>query len=77
MNIWTETMLNQDIHAGNPLEAALIREENNLRGHEICGNCGGEAHYKHTVGTHKCTKCFALKFRQRTPSGTSVTVWDR
>ncbi|QWS68276.1 hypothetical protein SEA_VANLEE_160 [Gordonia phage VanLee] len=62
-NVWTETAIAQDIHAGDPVQARLIRRENNLYGHETCGNCGGQAHYKHSVGTHKCIECDALKLR--------------
>ena len=62
-NHWTDTMLANDIHAGDPVEAALISRENNLFAPVRCGACGGAAHYKHTVGTHKCTECNALKLR--------------
>lgn len=53
-NPHTEWQLANDVHAGDPREAAMIREENNLVAPAICTICGATAHYKHTIGTHKC-----------------------
>ncbi|AKJ72635.1 hypothetical protein PP301_gp087 [Gordonia phage GMA2] len=66
MNAWTSEMLGQDIHAGDPVQARMIRMENDLRAPIDCAKCGGSAHYKHTVGTHICTKCHAVKYGPKT-----------
>lgn len=59
-NYWTDQALALDYHAGSRTQAALIIRENDGRGILTCGQCGGDAHYKHTIGTHKCTRCDAL-----------------
>lgn len=82
-NHWTDTALANDVHAGDPVQAMLIRRENNLYAPVTCGACGGAAHYKHSVGVHKCTECGSLRIRRRAhegdaeyPDAAFVTVWS-
>ncbi|UAK38426.1 hypothetical protein K8O93_01075 [Gordonia bronchialis] len=60
-NTWTDEALANDIHAGDPVQAKLIRRENNLYAPMQCGLCESLAWYKHSIGAHKCTNCGALR----------------
>ena len=60
MNYWTQQQLARGYHAGDEEQAALLTAENTIDTARTCGRCGGDAHYKHTVGTQKCIRCGAL-----------------
>ncbi|QKY79923.1 hypothetical protein PQD13_gp11 [Gordonia phage Clawz] len=76
-NHWTATALANDIHAGDPVEAQMIIAENNLRDHTSCGLCGGPAHYKHSVGVHKCIRCGAAHVSTRVNPGETPAKFVR
>lgn len=60
-NPWTREALMNDYHFGDKREALLIALENGQDAPIVCGECGGEAHYKNTIGTEKCTGCGAIR----------------
>lgn len=61
-NHWTNRALANDYHAGDKVQAQLIAAENSGRGVETCTECGGEAHYNHAIGVHRCINCLKLIF---------------
>lgn len=60
MNPWTEKALADDLHLGDPVEAAIIVREG--EGFEVldCGRCGGKAYFRPTVGAFQCWDCRAI-----------------
>lgn len=66
-NPWTQEQLANDYHFGDRREAMLIALENGQDAPLECGKCGGEAHYKNTIGTEKCTACGALRLTGPAP----------
>jgi hypothetical protein len=60
-NPWTRQQLGADYHFGDKREAMLIALENGQDAPLVCGKCGGQAHYKNTIGTEKCIDCGAIK----------------